>query len=214
MKTLYNRRRLLLFVIITTLTITSVISCILFITNKAKKNSGNNNEETTAEMVKPTSSVSENIDNQTNKNESDKEPEVLSDPLTTNPNISKLNPISPVSINCIEATITRAVLPWHYGIDYAKEDGCWINASMDGIITYASWGDNGEGFYVEIDHGNGIKTNYQHGNGEFAVRKGDSVKKGDSIMYMGCTGNCTGTHLHFELRENDIVLDPLVYFKN
>lgn len=108
-------------------------------------------------------------------------------------------------------SISRGVLPWHTGVDMAKAGGCWVSASSVGTVTEAGWGAYGQGFYVAIDHGNGFVTYYYHGNGEFAVQRGESVNAGQRILYMGCTGNCTGTHVHFEMRYNGAVVNPSNY---
>jgi murein DD-endopeptidase MepM/ murein hydrolase activator NlpD len=118
--------------------------------------------------------------------------------------------INPLSY-CPGYRISRGVLPWHAGVDMAKRGGCWINASSDGVVTGAQWGSDGRGFYVDINHGNGFISHYYHGNGEFAVKKGQQVKAGQRIMYMGCTGNCTGTHLHFQMSYNGRIADPARY---
>ncbi len=109
--------------------------------------------------------------------------------------------------------ISRGLLPWHTGVDMAKAGGCWINATADGTVVHAEWGSYGQGFYVQVDHHNGFVSYYYHGNGEFAVSRGQTIKAGQRILYMGCTGNCTGTHLHFEVRYNGSVVDPMNYMK-
>jgi murein DD-endopeptidase MepM/ murein hydrolase activator NlpD len=80
-------------------------------------------------------------------------------------------------------------------------------------VIRAGWGGAGEGFHVVIDHGNGLWTRYYHGRNQFAVRVGDSVNAGQSILYMGCTGNCTGTHLHFEVVINGRRVNPENYVR-
>jgi murein DD-endopeptidase MepM/ murein hydrolase activator NlpD len=100
---------------------------------------------------------------------------------------------------------------FHHGVDMAKNGGCWIESSGNGIVTTASWG--GWGFTVIIDHGNGIKTIYGHGNGNFAVKKGDTVKAGQRIMYMGRSGIATGVHLHFQIDINGSSVNPTKYVR-
>jgi murein DD-endopeptidase MepM/ murein hydrolase activator NlpD len=95
----------------------------------------------------------------------------------------------------------------------AKAGGCWVSAAGDGVVTKAGWGSMGEGWHVVIDHGNGVKTWYLHSNGQFKVKAGDQVKAGQIIMYMGCTGNCTGTHLHFAFWINGQPKNPENYVK-
>jgi murein DD-endopeptidase MepM/ murein hydrolase activator NlpD len=66
----------------------------------------------------------------------------------------------------------------------------------------------GYGLTVEIEHRNNYTTKYAHLSVMF-VKKGEFVKKGQLIALVGTTGNSTGPHLHFEIRSNDIPLDPL-----
>jgi len=106
---------------------------------------------------------------------------------------------------------------YHDGVDLAKAGGCPVRAACDGEVYYAGWGspggiNYGEGYNVGIDCGNGVKTVYYHSDGNIWVSKGDHVSKGQDIMYMGCSGNCSGTHLHFGLKLNGGVIgDPEDY---
>ena len=65
---------------------------------------------------------------------------------------------------------------------------------------------------VEIDHGDGISTRYGH-MAAITVQAGDTVKAGDQLGMAGSTGRSTGTHLHYEVRENGRPVDPM-YFVN
>ena len=69
---------------------------------------------------------------------------------------------------------------------------------------------SGYGNYVVIDHGNGYTTAYAHLSSA-AVAVGRSVNQGAVVGYTGCTGWCTGEHLHFEIRVNDVAVDPIPY---
>ena len=120
-----------------------------------------------------------------------------------------INPLS----NCPGYVYIRGYKISHRGVDLAKNGGCWINAAGKGRVIKASWGGAGEGFHVVIDHGNGLWTRYYHGSGRFAVKLGDTVNAGQSIMYMGCSGNCTGTHLHFEVVINRNRVNPENYVR-
>jgi murein DD-endopeptidase MepM/ murein hydrolase activator NlpD len=64
-------------------------------------------------------------------------------------------------------------------------------------VTKSGWG-TGYGQYVEINHGNGYITRYAHAS-RIMVRAGDQVQAGEHIANVGCTGRCTGPHLHFEV---------------
>lgn len=95
---------------------------------------------------------------------------------------------------------------WHPGIDIANDYGTPIDAAADGTVVYSGWY-SGYGKMIQIDHHNGIVTVYGHCS-ELLVNVGNSVKKGDTIAYMGSTGYSTGPHLHYEVRVNGTVVNP------
>lgn len=100
----------------------------------------------------------------------------------------------------------------HWGVDIADSGvyGQPIVASDGGTVTFAGNDGGGYGNYVVIDHGNGYQTIYGHAS-ELAVTTGQSVAQGDTIAYVGSTGNSTGPHLHFEIVENGEKINPLNY---
>ncbi len=99
----------------------------------------------------------------------------------------------------------------HTGIDLAAVSGSPISAAAAGVVVIAGrYG--GYGNAVVIDHGGGLATLYAH-QSRIVVSKGQSVAKGDLIGYVGCTGLCTGPHLHFETRENGSPVDPMKYLR-
>lgn len=120
-----------------------------------------------------------------------------------------INPLS----NCPGYVYIRGFSGGHKGVDLSKGGGCWINAAGPGVVVVAGWGSRGEGWHVTIDHGNGIRTWYFHGSGRFAVKTGDHVLAGQNIMYMGSSGNSTGTHLHFAFLINGVHVNPEQYVK-
>jgi peptidoglycan DL-endopeptidase CwlO len=101
---------------------------------------------------------------------------------------------------------------YHPGIDIAVPEGTPIRAALTGVVAFtepeASSG--GYGNYTCIDHGGGLSTCYAH-QSAFAVSAGDPVQQGEVIGYSGCTGYCLGPHVHFEVRINGEVVDPLGY---
>ena len=103
---------------------------------------------------------------------------------------------------------------FHWGLDIAAAEGTPIVAADDGTVTVAngvdSWG-GGYGYYVMIDHGDGYGTLYGHCS-SICVTCGQSARKGEVIAYVGSTGNSTGNHLHFEIRNNGTKVDPLGWF--
>lgn len=100
----------------------------------------------------------------------------------------------------------------HAGIDIGGSTGNPVYAAADGVIIYSQYNTGGYGNLVMIDHGTnseGVKivTLYGHGN-KLLRNVGESVKQGELIMEMGSTGNSTGPHVHFEVRENGVAVDP------
>lgn len=101
----------------------------------------------------------------------------------------------------------------HNGIDFAASIGTPVYATADGTVTNLSVRFSGYGKMVEIDHGFGYRTRYAHMH-DFAVKKGQQVKRGDLIGYVGNTGLSTAPHLHYEVFINDQRVDPVHYFFN
>lgn len=100
---------------------------------------------------------------------------------------------------------------FHAGEDIGAPSGTPILAADSGIATVISDNGNGYGNYIMINHGGGRVTLYAHMSG-FAVSNGASVTQGQTIGYVGSTGNSTGPHLHFEVRVNGATTDPKSYF--
>ncbi len=98
---------------------------------------------------------------------------------------------------------------WHEGLDIAAPRGTPIKVSADGIVTFTGY-KSGYGKTVKIDHGNGIATMYAHCSSIF-VKQGASVERGMIIAAVGNTGRSTGPHLHYEVRVDDVPVDPMGY---
>jgi len=97
----------------------------------------------------------------------------------------------------------------HLAIDISGNYDSPLYASAAGVVESSGWG-SGYGNRVIINHGNGMKTLYGHASKLF-VKAGDYVSQGQTIAMMGCTGWCTGTHIHFEVIINGSKQNPLSY---
>jgi len=100
---------------------------------------------------------------------------------------------------------------FHYGIDIGDcPVGTTVRAFAAGTVETAGYS-SVYGNYVKIKHGGGFVSFYGHLS-KYTVKKGQKVKAGDKIGAVGQTGMATGPHLHFELRHNDRILNPELYF--
>jgi murein DD-endopeptidase MepM/ murein hydrolase activator NlpD len=95
----------------------------------------------------------------------------------------------------------------HEGIDISAQPGSPIHATADGKVTYAGYRP-GYGWTVEIDHGNGLKTRYAHNQKNLKVRVGDRVRRGDTVAFVGSSGNVTGPHVHYEVIKDGHAVNP------
>ena len=100
----------------------------------------------------------------------------------------------------------------HQGIDIRGRSGQPVLATRPGRVTYSGSGMRGYGKTVIVDHGNGMTSLYAH-NSSLLVRKGQRVKRGETIARVGRSGNASAEHCHFEIRRRDKPVDPLSYLK-
>jgi murein DD-endopeptidase MepM/ murein hydrolase activator NlpD len=100
---------------------------------------------------------------------------------------------------------------FHSGVDIGAPSGTPITAFDDGVVTFAG-PKGGYGNLVTIDHGNGVETRYAH-QSQVGVSAGDQIKAGETLGYVGSTGNSTGPHLHFERRDQGTAVDPTPYLQ-
>ncbi|HSJ00200.1 MAG TPA: M23 family metallopeptidase [Patescibacteria group bacterium] len=99
----------------------------------------------------------------------------------------------------------------HLALDIAAPYGSQIVAAQGGTVTWAGWRNNGGGYVISINHGNGMTTVYNH-LGSIWVSPGQYVGAGQGIGGVGCTGLCTGPHVHFEVIVNGVIDNPLRYY--
>ena len=106
--------------------------------------------------------------------------------------------------------ITQYYSTYHKALDIAAPTGSKVIASDAGTVTWSGWKNNGGGLVIAIDHGNGIVTVYNH-LGSVWVAAGTAVAAGQGIAAVGCTGVCTGPHVHFEVIVGGVIVNPLRY---
>lgn len=99
---------------------------------------------------------------------------------------------------------------FHDGIDIKAPRGTPVYAAKDGLVIYSARRIRGYGNMVVIKHDDGIATVYAH-NSKNLVARGRKVQRGDRIAKVGATGRATGSHLHFEIRRDQLPVDPLMY---
>ena len=100
---------------------------------------------------------------------------------------------------------------FHYGMDFSAPIGTEVYATGDGVVKDIKTSRGGFGRWVVIDHGFGYETLYGHLN-EFNVKKGQQVKRGSIIAYVGNAGKSTGPHLHYEVHKNGKAVNPQYYY--
>ncbi|MBP7876172.1 M23 family metallopeptidase [Candidatus Woesebacteria bacterium] len=105
--------------------------------------------------------------------------------------------------------ITQGYKFYHKAVDIANRGGGPVLAADSGVVVSAGWDGSGYGNKIMIDHLNGNVTLYGHLS-LIQVQVGQRVNRGDVIGQMGNTGRSTGTHLHFEVRQGGVFLNPLV----
>jgi murein DD-endopeptidase MepM/ murein hydrolase activator NlpD len=98
----------------------------------------------------------------------------------------------------------------HTGLDIAHNAGGPVVAADTGTVTQAGWLNTGGGWVVTIAHADGRSTVYNH-LGTILVSAGSSVMRGQQIATVGCSGWCTGPHVHFQVIVNGVVVNPLRY---
>ncbi len=101
----------------------------------------------------------------------------------------------------------------HKGLDFTAPQGTPIYATGNGVVSESGFSEGGYGNHVEINHGYGYETVYGH-MVRVKVRRGQKVKRGDVIGWVGSTGKSTGPHCHYEVHINNNAVDPVYFFYN
>lgn len=99
----------------------------------------------------------------------------------------------------------------HLGLDMAASYKTPITATGDGKVIYADW-DGAYGRFVIVDHGMGLHSRYGH-MARIMVKVGDTVTRGSVLGQLGCSGRCTGPHVHYEVLHNGKPINPLKFLK-
>ena len=99
----------------------------------------------------------------------------------------------------------------HKGMDFTSPKGTPIYATGNGKVTRADAGSSGFGKHIRIDHGFGYVTLYAHLS-KYNVKRGQKVKRGDLIGYVGSTGRSQAPHLHYEVRYNKQQINPINFY--
>lgn len=130
--------------------------------------------------------------------------------------VPSINPLNPKNQKKISSTFGNRFHPIdkhnkkHLGIDISAKAGTPIHAAAEGIILKTIISKYGYGNQVYIEHEYGFSSRYAHMY-VFIVQKGQSVKKGEIIGFVGSTGKSTGNHIHFEIHKNKKHLNPFPF---
>ena len=100
---------------------------------------------------------------------------------------------------------------FHYGMDFTAKRGTPVYATGNGIVKRADNRSSGYGRHIRIDHGFGYVSLYAHLT-KYNVRRGQKVKRGDIIGYVGNTGRSAGPHLHYEILKDNKKINPLNFY--
>ena len=126
-------------------------------------------------------------------------------------------PLNGFSLPMTGASVGRKMNPFfkvmgnHEGLDFMAPLGSEVVAAAEGTVVSVSKSRKGPGNVVEIDHGNGYRTRYAHLQ-DVGVRKGMKVSAGEVIGHVGMSGQSYAPHLHYEVRRDTLVCDPVNYF--
>ncbi len=105
------------------------------------------------------------------------------------------------------------IIKFHAGMDFTAPSGTDIYATGDGTIAAVISSKRGLGNHIIINHGFGYSSIYAHLE-SFNVRRGQNVKRGDVIGFVGSTGTSVAPHLHYEIKLNGVNVDPVNYYFN
>jgi len=131
--------------------------------------------------------------------------------------IPAIMPVSNKDLNRVSAGWGWRIHPiykikiFHYGMDFSAPIGTPIYATGDGVVEKINYSSYGYGNNITINNGFGYETKFAHMS-TFKVKRGEKVKRGSVIGYVGNTGTSTGPHIHYEVHKNGKAVDPKYYF--
>jgi murein DD-endopeptidase MepM/ murein hydrolase activator NlpD len=99
----------------------------------------------------------------------------------------------------------------HKGMDFSAKRNTPVYAPSDGVVTRADSRSSGYGKHIRINHGFGYTTLYAHLN-KYNVRRGQKVKRGEIIGYVGSTGRSKAPHLHYEVFKDKVQVNPIHFY--
>jgi murein DD-endopeptidase MepM/ murein hydrolase activator NlpD len=126
---------------------------------------------------------------------------VIESQTDLNTQVSMQYPLENIKIN-------QGYSVFHHAIDFGGPIGTPIKPIMPGVVSYAGWDDSGYGNLIVLDHQNNYQSFYAHLS-KIEVKTGETVGDSTEIGKIGITGNTTGPHLHFEIHQNGVPLNPL-----
>jgi len=133
--------------------------------------------------------------------------------------IPAIQPVANKKLKRIASGYGRRIDPYykkpkyHYGVDFSAPQGTPIYATGNGKIKKIKKSRRGFGNHVVINHGYGYESLYAHMS-KYTVRRGQKIKRGDVIGYVGSTGKSTAPHLHYEVHKDGKKINPAYYFHN
>lgn len=132
-------------------------------------------------------------------------------------NIPAIQPVINDNLTLLTAGYGTILSPFyrtmksHQGVDYSIGEGSSVFATADGVVKEISDKNSTLGKTIIIDHGNGYQTSYSHLL-ESLVKRGQQVNRGDVIALSGNSGLSLAPHLHYEVRYNDMRVNPIHFF--
>jgi len=133
--------------------------------------------------------------------------------------IPAIQPVTNKELKRLSSGYGRRIDPYykkpkfHYGVDFSAPQGTPIYATGNGTVKKTKKSRRGFGNHIVIDHGYGYESLYAHMQ-KYTVRRGQEVKRGDLIGYVGNSGKSTAPHLHYEVHKDGKKVNPAYYFHN